>query len=413
VLVVHDITSRRRVDEDLKRLAETLEQRVAERTLVAEQRAAQLRTLAAELTHTEQRERRRLAQVLHDHLQQILVAAKLRLSALRHRAGDPLLQRGLNQVDDLIGRSIEASRTLTVELSPPILNDAGLGPALEWLARRMVESHGLTVDLELDSKAEPTDPEVRSLLFQASRELLFNIIKHADVERARLKMTQAPDGGTLIVISDEGLGFQPPSEYGGAPGSGFGLFSVRERLGFLGGRLELESEPGSGTRVTLYAPRGKAELDRGDSSCQLTLPIQLQPPAPSLTGQRKLRILVVDDYRVIREHLAGVIGDQPDMEVAGVAADGEEAVDLARQLIPDLILMDINMPRLNGIEATRRIKSRRPDTQIIGLSMHEKDSMTGPMTAAGAVDYVTKDAPLEQLLATIRLRAAGPRRQAS
>src|SRR5690606_3104846 len=129
-----DITPQKQTERQLRSLNETLEQRVAERTIEAEQRTAQLRALAGEVTQAEQRERRRLAQVLHDHLQQLLVAAMMRLGVLQRRVQEPLEQE-VRQVEELIRQSIESSRSLTVELSPPVLYDVGLARGLEWLAR--------------------------------------------------------------------------------------------------------------------------------------------------------------------------------------------------------------------------------------------------------------------------------------
>ena len=113
-------------------------------------RAAQLRALAGELTLAEQRERRRMARILHDHIQQLLVGAKFRLTILG-RAGDEVFNQGCQEVAQLLDESIDASRSLTAELSPPILQEGGLPPGLEWLARWMADKHGLFVDLSMDA----------------------------------------------------------------------------------------------------------------------------------------------------------------------------------------------------------------------------------------------------------------------
>src|SRR5690606_18132098 len=138
----------------------------------------QLRRLASELTNAEQRERRRLAQALHDHLQQIWVAAKMQVGMLSHRPGDDTTGESLERLDNLLKRSIDASRSLTVELSPPILYDAGLAPALHWLSRNMLETHHLQVSVEADEEADPESDNAKAFLFQAVRELLFNVVKH-------------------------------------------------------------------------------------------------------------------------------------------------------------------------------------------------------------------------------------------
>ena len=248
---------RKQAEQQLKALNETLEQRVAERTATATRRAAQLQALAAELTQTEHRERRRLAQILHDHLQQLLYAARLDLETLRRRDPiDPPMQETIERIDALLGECIAESRSLTVQLCPPVLHEAGLAAAVEWLGRHMEQTCGLNVEVEVDPQAEPESEEVRILLFEAARELLFNVVKHAETGRARVALTAAPDDGVCLAVSDEGAGFapaDPKSEQ--ATASGFGLFSIRERLELLGGRLEVETAPGRGTRVTIWAPR--------------------------------------------------------------------------------------------------------------------------------------------------------------
>ncbi len=250
---------RKQAEQELKSLNETLEQRVAERTATATRRAAQLQCLASELTRTEHRERRRLAQILHDHLQQLLYAARLHLDTLRRRnPADPPLPETIDRIDALLGECIAESRSLTVQLCPPVLYEAGLAAALEWLGRHMDQTCGLTVEVEVDPRAEPESEELRILLFEAARELLFNVVKHAHTHSAQVKMTATDSGEVRLAISDEGVGFTPADQKPEKTTAvGFGLFSIRERLELLGGRLEVDTAPGRGTRVTISAsPRG-------------------------------------------------------------------------------------------------------------------------------------------------------------
>jgi len=245
---------RKRVEDQLRELNETLEQRVAERTAMAEERASQLRALANELTQSEQRQRRRLAQMLHDQLQQLLIAAKFRVGALRSRTSGKEQLLAVDQVDELLDESIKASRVLTIELSPPILYDAGLVPALEWLAKWMREKHGLTTAVDADEEAEPDSEDIRALLFEAVRELLFNIVKHAHIDEATVLVEKTPDDEITVTVEDTGAGFDPIAAQDRRTGAGFGLFSIRERFGFVGGRMDIETALGRGTRVTLRVP---------------------------------------------------------------------------------------------------------------------------------------------------------------
>jgi signal transduction histidine kinase len=250
---MNNVTARKEAEQQLIALNETLEDRIAERTATAMRRARQLQTLASLLTLTEHRERRRLATILHDHLQQLLYAARLRLGTLRNPENAERPPREtIDRVDALLEQSIAESRSLTVQLSPPVLHEAGLTAGLEWLGKHMEQTCGLTVDTSLDPSAEPQTEEGRILLFEAARELLFNVVKHAGTQRACVETAKGPNGEVRIVVSDEGAGLsssQTLMENAGA--GGFGLFSIRERLELLGGQLEIETSPGRGFRATI------------------------------------------------------------------------------------------------------------------------------------------------------------------
>jgi signal transduction histidine kinase len=242
----------RKREAELEQINEQLEARVAERTAEARKRMLQLRALASELTEAEQRERRRLAQILHDHLQQLLVAARLHLSAECSRATDKQQGQGWARADELLQQAIALSRSLTVELCPPILNESGLPAALEWLGCWSLEKHRLTVDVVTDPAANPTSDTVRTFLFQAVRELLFNVVKHAGSAHARLVLKADVDQ-LHVLIEDDGCGFDVTT-IESATHEGFGLHSIRERLEILGGSMTVESERGHGTSINLIAP---------------------------------------------------------------------------------------------------------------------------------------------------------------
>lgn len=387
----------------LRQLNETLEQRVAERTAEAEKRAEQLRVMAAQLAGTEQRERRRLAQMLHDHLQQLLAAARLRIERLRRRIQDETLRPVVEEVDGLIKQSISESRAVTVELSPPVLYDGGLAAGLRWLARRMAEKYELAVDIQSDPTADPADENLRVFLFQAVRELLINVVKHARISRAAVTLSQSDDGELRIEVRDQGAGHDQAvllRQIG--TGGGFGLFAIRERVEVLGGRLEVESAPGRGTRVAMVVPPATR------------LPAAASPGAEAEAagqqgGQRGgrekktggLRVLLADDHPIVRKGLADMLRGQAGIETVIEASDGQEAVELARANKPHMIVMDITMPRMNGIEATRCIRAELPDTQVIGLSMHEDEDMARAMLEAGATNYLRKDQAAEALVTTL------------
>jgi PAS domain S-box-containing protein len=389
--VIVDTHDRIEGQAQLEALNASLEARVAERTAVAEEQARQIRRLAAELTRAEQRERRRIATALHDNLQQLLAAARFHLQP--SVGSKPALAR----VDDLLAESIEVSRSLTVQLSPPVLYESGLGAGLAWLARWVGETHGLEVALTADPAAEPEDEHVRVLLFEAVRELLFNTVKHAGVDAAEVAVEAHGTDHVRITVRDAGVGFVLPP---GSTPSGLGLPSIRERMGYVGGEISLDSQPGTGTRVTVIAPRTTAPTSASADSARPT-----PKPADRVAGApllRPIRVLLVDDHQILRAGLSSLLRDEEGIEVVGEAEDGVEAVDLALTLEPDVILMDVTMPRMGGVEATERITAKLSSVRVIGLSMHTEADMAARLREAGAAAYVTKGGPPAALIRAIR-----------
>ena len=375
--------------------------------------ARQLRALATELTYTEQRERARLAQVLHDHLQQLIVAASMKAGRLGRREISSDAQDQITQVQELLRQAVKASRDLTMELSPPILYEAGVGAALGWLARQMHERHGLTVEVQAPDGVSPAAQGVGLFLFSAARELLFNVVKHGGVTSARVIVAPLSQEMLRLTVEDEGVGFDTAVlEQRGS--QSFGLFSIRDRLELLGGRLDVTSSPGQGTRVLLEVPI-VAQHSREPYPLKLTASSLAAPalgslPLPRESGGR-VRILLVDDHTILRQGLASLLANEPDMETVAEASNGAEAIELTRLLRPDVILMDASMPEMNGLEATRRIVALFPQTVVIGLSMYDSEDMSKAMQSAGARAYVTKEKASEELCSVIRAVVAQGRQQ--
>jgi signal transduction histidine kinase len=214
----------------------------------------QLRSLAAEISLAEERERRRIALDLHDHVGQLLALSRMKIDGFLAQDGVPVPASALHALRDWINDAVAYTRTLTTELSPPVLYDLGLEAAIRWLAEQVEERHALPVMVEDDAQHHPVADEMRGLLFRAVRELLLNVVKHAGATQVRIMVRKSPDG-ISITVHDDGVGFPAVPAHGllGAR-YGFGLFTLRERLQYVGGSLTVHSTPGEGASVTIIAP---------------------------------------------------------------------------------------------------------------------------------------------------------------
>jgi PAS domain S-box-containing protein len=399
-----DITDRKAAEDALRESHDALERH-----------AEQLGRLTSALTLAEQRERERLAKVLHDHLQQLLVGAAMGVERVARRvrkaglvpttAFGADIEDALASLRDLLRQSVDAARTLVADLGPPILHDVGMDAALEWLARTMHDNHGLDVSLRLEVDIPAQSEDVRSVLFECVREALFNVVKHAQCEQAEVVTCRDDDGCFCLEVRDAGRGFDTARlTAGDTDGTGFGILAMRERLRCLGGRCDIGSSPGAGTRVVLRAP--------SDRPPQRDLPIGAEaagaaagaglPDGNAAAAPAQVPVLLVDDHAMVRQGLKALLADEPNLTVVGEACDGAEALEQVARLAPRLVLMDYSMPRMDGLEATRQLRAERPGVCVIGLSMYQEADRAAAMLAAGACAYVDKTAGADVLLATIR-----------
>jgi signal transduction histidine kinase len=225
---------------------ETLEERVEART-------QQVRDLALAVTTAEQRERTRISEILHDHLQQLIHGARIWAETLVEEGTDASPDAP-NRILDLLDDALDTTRSLTVELSPPVLHKKGLAAALDWLARHVAETHGLRLQTDVADDLHVPEEDLRTLLFRSVRELVFNVVKHAGVETATVRAHHT-ETHCVVEVIDAGRGFVPDDvEENGDADAHFGIASVRERLGLVGGQLTIDSAPDEGTRARIEVP---------------------------------------------------------------------------------------------------------------------------------------------------------------
>jgi PAS domain S-box-containing protein len=280
--VMYDITelkqaeqALRRIEESLRKSKDELEQRVRQRTADLEQvnkrlRAEirtrkqaqtklivyqnQLRSLASELSLAEERTRRQIATDVHDRIGQNLAIAKMKLQHLSETINGPQVKPTIDEIEEIIADAIESTRTLTFEISPPVLYELGFEAAIEWLLRKARKQQHLETEFQTDGRKKSLDENVSVFLFQAVRELLINIAKHAKAKNVIVSVYRL-DNHIQVSVADDGVGFDTNKLESLHPNpSGFGLFSIRERLSYIGGKLQIESHPGKGAEFTITAP---------------------------------------------------------------------------------------------------------------------------------------------------------------
>lgn len=400
VLVFRDISEHKKTEVQLQRWNAELEVRVRERTAELVKSQERLRALASQLNMTEQRERRRLAGDLHDYLAQLLALIRIKLGQVLQRLPHHLSEgrASLTAIDDLLQECLQYARTLMAQLSPSVLQDLGLIPAIHWLAEQMAQQ-GLKVEVNVLTEETPSFSEHQAdLLFQALRELLTNVVKHARVPTASVTIHKQDRDTWLLTVRDHGLGFDINAVHYQPSGEHFGLFSIQERMEAMSGWCRIDSAVGQGTSVELGLAAMPSDAKPRPHVLRTT---RWMPEVTRLTEPSRWRVLLVDDHAMVRQGLRSILETYPDLEVVAEASDGEGAVESAISHEPDVVVMDINLPRLNGIDATRRIKKEAPDTVVIGLSVHYSSQTYAAVIEAGASAVLSKEQATEDLYRTI------------
>jgi PAS domain S-box-containing protein len=359
-----------------------------------------LRQLSARLLQLQDEERRRIARDLHDITGQKIVVLSMALDRLARSPDlkEPEAQETIRESREMVSKIGEETRTLSYLLHPPLLDECGLDSAVRWYAEGFEKRSGikLSVDIPQDLGRLPTD--VETALFRVVQESLTNVHRYSGSATADIRV-RVISGEVRLDVGDNGKGVKANAVRAAVDGSaplGVGIPGMRERLHQLGGRLEVDFGR-DGTRVTATLPIRKAA-----ASGQASQP-EGEPEAPA-RGESAVRrrILIADDHEMMRRGLRGLLESHQEWAVCGEAVEGDEAVKKSLELKPDLVIMDINMPGLSGIDAAIKIKKENASTRILFFTVHDSDQVLQEIVDVGAQGYVAKSRAGQDLIEAVR-----------
>ncbi len=353
--------------------------------------------LLSRLVFAQEDERRRIAREMHDQFGEQLTALNRGIAALQEACGESPELAGHVQALEKIARQIDRDvDQLVWQLRPTALDDLGLRAALanyvlDWSRRVSIPAELHTSGL-LD---ERLSPDAETTLYRIAQEALTNVAKHSRASRVDVILERQADSVRLIV-EDDGVGFD----------------ASRDRHGE-DDRPEMDSacsecrsaRPWSARRSRSNRQQGKAPR----SSCGWPSPAPLRRNQKLTMNEltTTLRVLLADDHVTVRHGLRLLIDGQPDMKVIAEASDGTTAIQRALDLKPDVVVMDISMPGMNGLVATRTLKQARPHLAVITLTRHGDDAYLQELLRAGVSGYVLKQSAPSELLQAIRVAGAG------
>jgi PAS domain S-box-containing protein len=359
VAIRTDISERNRIKQELMVLNNQLTHEVTKRT-------ADLSALTAHVQNVAELERANLARELHDELGSTLVGINMEVRRLSGKNTAPDILQDLSLIKKLLLNANEIKQNVINQLYPTVLDTLGFTAAIEWLVLEYRQHSGLTVGLDIQEEEIVMEHAFSLAAYRITQECLTNIAKHAEASKVQIKV-KANDGFLDMTIDDNGIGLSSGINIGGISKGGHGIFGMIERARYLGGSLEFG--------------RGK----KNGTIAHLILPIAEPKPL------NRKRVLVVDDHAIVRDALRQRLNDQTDdFFVAGEAADGIVAIQMATEEDWDIMLLDINLPKTNGLKVLEKVLAIKPGMPIIMLSGLEKRKYGKIALAKGAKCYIEK-----------------------
>jgi two-component system invasion response regulator UvrY len=376
------------------------ERKQSEETLVRSE--SQLRLLSQRILEVQEEERARIARELHDQLGQELVALKIEAVVLKEElAKSPRLRERARGVLDLIDRLDTTAHRIAVSIRPEILDKLGLVKAIQWYAEDFERRSGISCPVEAPNDELVLPKAVSTCAYRILQEALVNVWKHSRASQAKVKVTSG-HGVVNISVSDNGVGMDLGRL---SEGTSLGLLGMRERASLVGGKITIRRNRGGGLRVAAHLPLSVAQAGTG-ATAELA---SAQTAASKPWTKSAIRVLLVDDHSLVRAGLRRVLEQAPDIRIIAEACDGREAVDKYQEVSPDMVVMDISMPELDGMEASKRILSLYPLARILMLTRFHEEQYAIRTLKAGCLGYLTKGSSTQQLHHAVRAVARGKR----
>ena len=359
-------------------------------------------------------ERNRLAREMHDTVAQALIALSMQLETAQtylatHRADEA--RELIGQSRRLAKEALNETRRAVQNLGSSLLERLTPAEAIAAEAARFEIEKKIAAPFVLSGEEHPLSPDQQAALLRITQECLANAGRHAQANRVRVGL-QFMEDAVLLRVEDDGIGFEVENRPAPGPAGGYGLFGATERARLLGGEVKIESALGWGTRILARLPltreegRGKREEKEAPAEYAAShspTPYILHPtPFPS-----RIRVLIADDHAVTRQGIRTMLESSAEIEVIGEAQDGAEAETLTLELRPDVVLMDVQMPNVDGIEATRRLRAARPDLPIVILTTFQTDDSVRDSLRAGARGYLLKTADAADIVAAVKAAKHG------
>ncbi|HTC66516.1 MAG TPA: response regulator [Candidatus Acidoferrum sp.] len=366
-----------------------------------------LRQLSARLLKLQDEERRRIARDLHDTTGQKIAVLSMTLDRLAKLVdtGKVDVKDALTESREVVGKIGEEIRTLSYLLHPPLLDECGLASAVLWYAEGFKKRSGIHLSVSIDEELVRLTTDAETALFRVLQESLTNVHRYSGSPSAEIRIFQSPSKVHLEIV-DHGKGVKGGTErstFAGAPTLGVGIPGMRERIRQLGGQLEVEFS-NEGARVYATLPRVASTEESGERSVGELFRDKgnFQANLRQRPDVRK-RILIADDHEVMRRGVRGLVESQEEWSVCGEAIEGNEAVSKTKELRPDLLILDVSMPGMSGIEAAVHILKDDPNTKILFFTMHDSPQMMREISNVGAWGYVAKARAGNDLVDAVRI----------